>query len=489
MSIKRNTIYNIGGALVPLALTIVSVPLYLQAIGEARYGLLALIWLLLGYFGLFDLGLSTATANAIARSRSDAPEQRPAIFMTSLVANAALGLAIGASVLLLGPVVLGQLPNVSPTFRAEILRALPWLATIIPLVTLSGVFAGVLTAHERFGTVNIVGIGGTVLFQLAPLFAAYGYGPDLGSIVPAAIAARAVPILLLGVFAIREVPLRGARFDLGILRVLLAFGGWVMVTNLISPILVSADQFVIATFLGAGAVAHYSVAYSLAVRLQILPGSLVNTIFPRLSALNSAEAQALAGHAMRMVMIVMTTVCVPVILVVRPFMIWWLGADFAQAAAPVAEILIVSIWINGLAFVPLALVQAQGRPSLVAKYHLLEVPPFMAALFVGIYFLGLEGAAFAWAGRVALDTVLLGRASKLSAANLRTLAPDGAIVALAWLIARSGWASSWGALVIAVATGATLVLLALRRDPMLRNWARSLAVRMRLPWPTWLVGV
>lgn len=488
MSLKRNTIYNVGGALVPLALTIVTVPLYLQAIGEARYGLLALIWLLLGYFGLFDLGLSTATANAIARSRNEASERRGSIFMTSLLTNAGLGLIVGSSVFFLAPVVLAHLPSVSPALRGEIARALPWLAAIIPLVTVGGVFGGVLTAHERFGTVNLVGIGGTVLFQLAPLLAAYRYGPDLGTIVPAAVAARAVPILVTGAFALRQLPLRGARFDRGILRALLAFGGWVMVTNLIGPILVSVDQFVIAALLGAGAVAHYSVAYSLAVRLQILPASLMQTIFPRLSALSGADAGALADQAMRTVMIVMTAVCVPAILLVQPFMIWWLGADFARASAPVAEILLVSIWINGLAFVPFALVQAQGRPGLVAKYHLLEVPPFMAALFAGIYFFGLEGAAFAWAGRVALDTVLLGRASKLRSADLRRLAPDGTIVAVAWLVARTGWMNAWGALAIAAAAGAALVLLALRRDPMLREWARGIAARLRLPWPTCLVG-
>ena len=55
--IVRNTVLNLVGLVVPLAVGFITIPMVVRALGNERFGILALVWVVLGYFGLFDLGL------------------------------------------------------------------------------------------------------------------------------------------------------------------------------------------------------------------------------------------------------------------------------------------------------------------------------------------------------------------------------------------------------------------------------------------------
>jgi O-antigen/teichoic acid export membrane protein len=101
----------------------------------------------------------------------------------------------------------------------------------------------------------------------------------------------------------------------------------------------------------------------------------------------------------------------PAVLVVAVFAHFllsaWLNAQFADAATPVLQLLLIGIFLNSAAHLPYALLQAHGRSDLTAKLHLLELPVFAALLVAGVHWFGIVGAALAWTLRVALDAALL----------------------------------------------------------------------------------
>src|SRR5271165_6731772 len=65
-AIAHNTILNLVGQALPLLVGVFTVPIILKGLGIERFGLLALCWVVLGYFGMFDLGLGRATTKAVA---------------------------------------------------------------------------------------------------------------------------------------------------------------------------------------------------------------------------------------------------------------------------------------------------------------------------------------------------------------------------------------------------------------------------------------
>lgn len=436
MTLARNTLYNLAGALVPVGLALVTVPLYLRHIGEARYGILAIVWLLLGYFGSFDLGLSRAAANKIAQLRDAPAAERQDVFWTACVLNAALGLVAGAAFYFVGARLFEVWFKMSRPLHAEAILALPWVAAAVPVATVTAALTGTLEGLQRFSTVNAIQALGTAFFQLMPLATAILIGPQLQYVIPAAVISRVITLAPLMSAVRSALPLNGApSLNRGQTRNLFAYGSWVTVTNVVGPILHVFDRFLIGIVLGASAVAYYVVPFQLVNRAQLVPAALSRALFPHFSAINTQQARQIAQESVMALAAVMTPVTIVGLLSMMPFLQIWVGKDFASHAAPVGEILLLGIWINGLAFVPFSLLQAQGRPDIVAKFHMMELGPFLALLWFALTRFGIVGAAAVWVLRVAFDAALLFNAACFPMRLAKPLVPSAVFIAAAavWL--------------------------------------------------------
>ncbi|MCO5791484.1 MAG: flippase [Blastomonas sp.] len=422
MSVSRNSAYNLVGAALPIVLALATVPVYLKLVGPDRYGVLAIAWLLLGYFGLFDLGLGRATSQRIAALRDAPPAERAATFWTALCVNVVMG-AVGA--LLFWPLsyyLFGHFFRVDEALRPEVIAAAPLLALAVPVATTTGVLTGALQGRERFLEVNIISVLSTTLFQLLPLAVAWLYGPYLPVVLLSALGARALALLVLWqrcqVDLVRGQPVRP---DRKLVKPLLSYGGWVMLTSMIGPLLVVSDRFLIGAILGAVVVGHYAVVFQLAERITVVPMSLTNAMFPRLATLTGEDANRLTASAITAVLAIMTPVMVAGVFILDPFLSIWVGADIAREVGFVGKILLAGYWINSLSLVPYARLQATGRPDLVTKVLLVELPVYLPVLYFALTSFGLVGAAVTFSLRLAVDYVLLSLVAGRIAAPWATL--------------------------------------------------------------------
>jgi O-antigen/teichoic acid export membrane protein len=416
-SVGHNALINFSGYTLQLAVALIATPLYIHRIGPDRYGILAIVWLLLGYFGLFDMGLGSATTTLVAKLRG--PERRSSLFWTALTLNAGFGAAGAALLVCAGPLLFAHL-KMPPELRSEVAGSIGWLAFSVIVAVLSSVVAGAVGGRERFFALSACQLTGTLAFTLAPLAVAYAVGTDLRWLIPAAVLARVCGTIPLAFCAWRYVPIGAPRFERRWVRALLGFGGWVTVTNAVSPLLVFVDRLVIGAISGSAAVAYYTVPANLALRVSVVSQSLAGALFPRFSALRGDQARALAARALLGLATLMTPAVVFGIFAMKAFVWHWLGPALADVSAPVGEIVLVGVWANSLAAIPYVLLAGTGKPRVIATFHLLELAPLIAVLMLFVHLWGVNGAAWAWTLRVTVDAGLLCAACRFS---WRTYAP------------------------------------------------------------------
>ena len=440
MSNARHTAYNLVGTAVPIALALITVPLYLRLIGPERYGILAIAWLILGYFGLFDLGLGRATTQRIAALRDRGGDERAVAFGTALATNIGIG-AVGA--LILAPIawyMFARGMTMDAALRAETMPAIPLLALAVPVATTIGVLSGALMGRERFLESNRIGVVSTSLFQLIPLAVAWLVGPDLTWLLAASLAARAIGLVMLWRACAGEFG-AGAfrRFDRTQLRALLAYGGWVTLTSMFGPLLVVVDRFVIGALINPVAVTIYTVPMQITTRLGAVAVAVGNALFPRLAVAEGEEAARLTRQAVAVLLACLTAPVAAAYVWMEPALVLWVGRTTGEQAAPVGRVLLVAAWLNTFAQVPYVRLQAVGRPQVVSIVLLAELPFYLPALYLGIRAYGLMGAAVVYLIRVVIDYLLLAWQGCRRVDHARAIAGFCALFALieAWLRWRS----------------------------------------------------
>jgi len=421
MSIARHTSYNLAGALLPIAVSLVLTPMLVGAIGVARYGLFSIYLVLLGYFGLFDFGTGRAVGQRIASLRGERRERRNRPFWTSLTICLCLCLVAAAIVAAAVPLIARFLDTANSELAAELHSALYWLVLAVPLAMLSSQFTGALEGAEQFAFVNLVNVVTSVTLLALPLLAAFMISPELDVLAAAATAGRLVSLLGLIVGGAVLLPVRRPQFDPQDVRKLLAFGGWTTISNVVGPILLMFDRFLIGRLLNSAAIGVYALPYSVMTQLQILPTAINRTLFPRIASGTDEEAAATSLTAIALLNSLVTCALVIAAPILLPFLRFWVGAQIGTAASPVAYALIPGIWANSLAMVSATALQAKANTRFLALVHLSEIVPYLVLLYMGIHFLGVAGAALAWSARCMADALIIFSCQKVSLDKFATL--------------------------------------------------------------------
>ena len=444
VTLRRNLLINLTGLALPTLVSLVTVPLYIKVLGVDRFGVMTLVWVLVGYFTLCDFGISLAGEKRIARALATADHADIALtFWSALWTNLVTGL-IGAVILwAVAGAYFHWATHAPEALLNEVTQALPWIALSIPVGNVALVFAGAISAAERFSVFNINQTIGTVLFQVLPVTAAFVFAPTLQVALCTAVFARAVSALMLGVAAVRVLEIDTVqRAQRACVRALFRYGRWLQLTVAANMIGESLDRVVVGALQPPRFVTYYAVPQNLVSRLNLLSGALSRTLFPRLAAARREEAVEIAHHALGFLQTLLTPVTIGALFVLEPFLRSWVGQELSSSSGEIGRIMILGVWLGGQTTVARNLMLAQGKEAGVAHVSLLLLPAFALLLWGGVYLFGIQGAVMAVLVRGVAEYAALLRLCGMRARPLvHEMAPHLVFVALALLLAShvDGW--------------------------------------------------
>lgn len=391
---------------------LVTVPLLIRGLGTERFGILTVGWAVIGYFGLFDFGLGRALTKLVAErlAQSDADGVGELIW-TALFLTFILGLLGAAVLVLVTPALVHQALKISPQLEPEAVRAFGLLALSLPLVISTAGFLGVLEATQKFGVVNALRIPMGLFNYIGPLLV-LPFSRRLDAVVALLLLGRLVGWIAYLTACLRVVPIlrQRIRVDWSQVPMLARFGGWMTVSNLVSPLMTHLDRFLVGALISMTAVAYYTTPYELITRLWLVPSALMGVFFPAFAASYVQDREHTAqlfDRGVRAIFLALFPAVLLAVTLAREGMTLWLGPEFALHSTAVLQWLAIGVFINCLAQAPFSLIQGVGRPDITGKLHLMELPIYTLAIWIFSREFGLEGVAMAWVLRVTVDTAIL----------------------------------------------------------------------------------
>jgi len=314
-------------------------PLMVHHLGDRLYGFWTLAIAFVGYYGLFDMGMSGAVSQylSIAIGRKDLEECR-VVFNTALRIQSALGCLV--LVATAGTAIASQWLCKSPADADLFWKVIVILGTNAALSFPLRVYTGLMEAELRFD----IQAGLDLLAQvLRTGFIVYVMVTGGGLVELAWMTMLAsLPVLVLQVgLARREAPwarIGNAFFEIKKTKEFFSYSIYTFVSMIADILRFQVDALVITAFVGLAVLTHYRIATIFAKYYMDAIAALVGLFQPLFSRLHGAEDKVRLEKAFvfstKVSLCVAVFICGAVIIWGKAIIDCWMGVKYEDAYLP-----------------------------------------------------------------------------------------------------------------------------------------------------------
>ncbi|MCK6251377.1 flippase [Pseudomonas fragi] len=410
LSVRNDTLYNLVGNILPILAAVIFIPYLTRELGAERFGFMTIMWALIGYFGIFDLGVSRALTYFATRSNDpENPEPLAPAVKAGMQVVGVAGLIGMVLVLLISDQTVRKLLNGQMTLYDEAYGAMVITALIIPLTAMGNALRGVLEGLGNFKDVAFIkSVTGSVFF-IAPTALIYCGYKSLSIIAISFFIVRVITFVWCWLAVARSEQYISSKLLVvrgGDRKKLLSYGVWALLSSVISPLMMYGDRFIISSILGANMVGIYAVLQEMMGRTVLFSASFAAALLPRFARDSGAKLKA-DYLKYNSIMIAAMAVFYLVFWLCSKYMAeLWLGQDLS-AYTTIFALFSFALFVNSIAQLPFYFLHAKGMPEVPAKFHILEFLIYVPSCIWATINYGIAGAASVWVLRVILDWILL----------------------------------------------------------------------------------
>jgi O-antigen/teichoic acid export membrane protein len=376
---------------------LVLMPFVVHHLGDRLYGYWVLIGTLLGYYGLVDLGITTAVQFYVAKSLGEGDaHQANRDLSTAFFAFAALGCLVG---LLTVGVALSSCYFIASPEHASLFRT---VVLIMGLGMAAGfpakAFVGGLSAHLRWDVISWVSTG-VLIVRTGLIVLVIEAGWSLLGL--------AVVTSLCGLFmyymyylALKKIHhgfhLSLAQVTRPSLKGMLGYSGLTMIIKVSNQLRFYVDAFVVGALLSTSAVTHYSIASRLALSYRDLMIAVFGALSPVFSRMlgrrKHGQIEGVFTFATTLSSALGCFIACGMILYGREFIQLWMGRSYVDAYWPLV-FLAVAIFLETSQLPAVSYMYGVSRHRFLAYTTLFEGCANLAlSLYLGRVH-GLKGVA------------------------------------------------------------------------------------------------
>jgi O-antigen/teichoic acid export membrane protein len=395
----KNALYSGISWLVPAVVAFIAVPITVNGLGLAGYGVIALVGAVSGYLGLLDLGLGQGIVRYIAMfvSLKQGATARECLRLV-LGWFAGVG-AVGAFAMwALAPWLAGTLLKVPTALVGEATAAFRVGGIAFALGMLASVIAYVPESFLRYDLVSLLnGTLATVSPAGTALLVSLGYG--ILAVVWFNVAMSAVSCIAWGAVAVhllRTLPDEGPAFS-GVRRSFLRFSAAVAANRIWTVIQAQTSLVVVGVAGGVAQAGLFQVPNNITSRITGLLNRMGTVLLPTGSQL-AAEGEhdllvELYERSSRLFYLLNASMTGAVVVFAEPLLTRWVSPEAGAKAGVAFAFLAIAAGVNAVSMAAGYLNLALGRPRVNLTFSLINSFMNLATVYSFTVWWGVSGTA------------------------------------------------------------------------------------------------